>query len=195
MRKFLLGALLAYLTHAYALGQTLVQGRVQRQPGDISHVAACERAATFVQLIGLAPQPMAQMSAHLRENHRQGEPGRVWIVGGPQYTLFVNSISGDIYLFEFTKRVEDQFKRRGRTGQVRFTNWEAAKEHLWSLARRLGVPSNAVISSHSFTGEGHRKDQNSAGYFAAAFKVGNKVVATISCDMQDGAPTLITLSP
>ncbi|MCC6351605.1 MAG: hypothetical protein KJZ62_12280 [Fimbriimonadaceae bacterium] len=118
---------------------------------------------------------------------------RKWHLSGPLYSANVNSVTGKVTLFEYSKRVEDQFKGRGRTGAVRFTKEADARQHLLNLARTLGVPANATLSSFTFTGEGHSKEQNAAGYFGAVFKVGSEVIATISCDMQDGLPTLITL--
>lgn len=183
----------AFLVSALAPAQVLVPGKTAKQPGDIDHVEATRKSELFAQLIGLEAQSRPSVRGFLSKNHRKNEAGRVWHLSGPLYTFFVNSVTGKVTLFEFSKRVEDQFKGRGRTGAVRFTKEADARQHLLNLARTLGVPANATLSSFTFTGEGHRKEQNAAGYFGAVFKVGSEVIATISCDMQDGLPTLITL--
>jgi hypothetical protein len=85
-------------------------------------------------------------------------------------------------------RRRKQYRKEGRTGQQYFLSEAQAKAHIRRLADLLEVPSSTVLTGFVWKKDGQVKDANSAGSVGAVFKdSAGRVVATLSCDPQDGA--------
>jgi hypothetical protein len=115
---------------------------------------------------------------------------REWDVttGGHVFALRIDAKTGQLMSFEFHQRREEQYRGLGRTGKQKFSRTEDAKRYIVALAAKLQVPPSAKLTGFDWKKDGAVKDANTAGSVGSVFKDGTgRVVATISCDPQDGA--------
>jgi hypothetical protein len=107
---------------------------------------------------------------------------------GKRHLAYLDAQSGQLFLYSFEGRSQDQLHNRGRTGTQRFSSAAEAKAHLRAIATALGVPASATLANFVWKTDGQVRDQNTAGEVGAVFKdATGKVVAALHCDPQDGA--------
>lgn len=129
--------------------------------------AALLRAQNFLQVCGLPP-PSATARLELNSIY---SPAPVWEVAWPgDYDVDVDADTGNIIDFRNARRANQREHNTGRTGAHRFDDLDQASEEVWRLARAVGLPPTAYLSSLEFrtNGDFEQKDRNpvdvSAGF-------------------------------
>ncbi|HJP82144.1 MAG TPA: hypothetical protein VJ835_01450 [Fimbriimonadaceae bacterium] len=179
--------LLILICAVLGYSQTLIPGKTIRTSADISLTSAANKARDFLVLLDMTPGIVDSYKGQLGK--RYGFPGRrLWNITTPSAWVHLDSQSGIITSFVDHKRLDDRYRGRNRTGK-KFTTVEAtAKAHLRAIATKLGVSANTQLTGYKMVGDGIGQDSNPMGYFGCVFKnSAGEVVATLSCDIQDGA--------
>lgn len=112
------------------------------------------------------------------------------------YTLLLDGSSGEVSMFVDYGRVWEQIHHKNRSARPKFATAEQANGALWTLAKKLGLPPNAIMESKETRKEGSKGgDSNSAGSITARFTLrphgypflgaGNRM--TLILDPQDGS--------
>jgi len=119
--------------------------------------------------------------------------GRFWTVSVSGYDVSISSSNGRLWSIYNRARMWDQYKRKGRTGKVRYKTKDQWLAHLRVFANRMGVPKTAKPGKLEWAGEGEVKDANPSGYVACKFlDSAGKPIAIVNCDPQDGELMMFT---
>jgi hypothetical protein len=180
------------LTAIAGVGQVVGAHSDTPRQGEMSANQIAHRATAAIAALGRDPGSIAKMWVSL-ETFVRGE--RRWdvLTEGKAHLARFDAISGELMSYYFQTRRYDQLKNRGRTGLQYFPNETAAKARIRAIATSLGVPASATMAGFEWKRDGQVKDQNSAGSVGAVFKDNQgRVIATVSCDPQDGVLVCFT---
>jgi hypothetical protein len=170
-----------------AASQTVLQGRIQPQAGDMSLHSAAVRAKNFLSLLNISAGDVSQYKGMLTKQYGARSGRRKWLIYTDSTRISVDSQSGLVTLYVNATRQDDRYRGKGRTGAKFTTSESVAKSHLRTIATRLGVPTSTQMTGYDMKGDGVGNDSNPMGRFGCVFKnSAGEVVATLACDLQDG---------
>lgn len=181
-------------TYSCLSAQTYIPGRYKPTSGDMSMKAAVGKANSFLSLVGISPGTATEQKVRFTKRH--GFPGRFqWEVTTLTYWVYLDSKSGLITSYVNAKRQDDRYRGKNRTGTRFVGSEQAAKSYLRTVATKLGVPRDSVIANFAIKRDGEGQDSRPMGRFGGVFKTaGGDIIATLSCDLQDGLILVYTRS-
>ena len=188
------------------LAAGLLVGSIKAAPPELTEKQAVERAAGYLTRAGLPPpnpivpvppirgrfSPAAQAptKAAIRARLTTAPYGiRIWeIQFYGDYRVELDSRTGDLFLFENTRKSFELVYRLNRTGQRKIRTREEARARCLEVATALGLPARASLDKLEL--------KNSKGFVNAHFtekphgypflRGGNGT--SVSLDPQDGMP-------
>lgn len=115
------------------------------------------------------------------------------LTSGGKIMVMIEAKTSKIIGIANMERRYQQYRGIGRTGRLFITSESKARVYLRGLADKLGVPSDASMQKVGWCKDGSVQDGNSTGYLGCVFKDdAGHVIATLSCDVQDGLMTMFS---
>lgn len=173
-----------FMISAFTLAQLQMFGVRERKPGEISYETAVVKMTEIIVRLGFeAPTAVEEKCRIVRRPANSEYDLRT---KGGDWSCTVDAISGRIKSLLNRKRHNDQYKNRGRTGGQKFPSEQAAKNHLRTVATKLGVPASASLTHFGWKKDGEVRDANSSGAVYANYRIPGREVFIVEVDPQDG---------
>lgn len=173
-----------FMISAFTLAQLQMFGVRERKPGEISYETAVVKMTEIIVRLGFeAPIAVEEKSRIMR---RTSHSEYALATKGGDWICKVDTVSGRVTSIINQKRRDDQYRKRCRTGGQKFPSEQAAKNHLRTVATKLGVPATASLTHFGWKKDGEVRDANSSGAVYANYRIPGREVFIVEVDPQDG---------